>query len=127
MLKDLLFEKEEKPHYKKKWQFRPEWMLTGLNTPVCVQWLIDKPEYTVGKDRENDGVLNNSRSVCDRHMLLRCTEEGCFAEHNGSDGEISVNGKPVGNEETVQVKNGDVLRLGNVCFVLEKIRREGRV
>ena len=61
MLKNLLFEKEEKPHYRKEWQFCPEWMLTGLNTPVCVQWLIDKPLFTVGKDDDNDGVLSRNR------------------------------------------------------------------
>ena len=126
MLKELLFEKEEIPHYKKEWRFRPEWTLTGLNTPVCVQWLIDKSVYTVGKEKDNDGILNNNRTVSDRHMLVRSTEEGCFVEDNGSNGDIYVNAQPIGNDGPVQVRNGDVLRLGNVYFVLEKIRWEDR-
>ena len=38
-------------------EFVPRLFISGVNTPVCVQLLIDKPSFTLGKGDGCDGVL----------------------------------------------------------------------
>ena len=121
MFKDLLFEKEELKPYKKEWSFKPEWMLTGLNTDSCIQWLITKPEFSIGKGEENDGVLRMSRMTDECRVIVRCCETGCYVEAADSTSAVKLNGTSIADGEQIKVKNGDVLQIAASYLLVEKI------
>ena len=126
MLKELFYSAEEPRPYKKEWTFKPEWMLTGLNTPVCVQLLVDKPEYTVGKNDENDGSLWFNKLVSGKHAVLRCGENGLTVEDLQSTNGTLINGSYIRPHEPMKLKDGDRLQIATSYFLVEKVRAEER-
>ena len=65
------FLKKEKPKAEQKKpvqaQFTTQLFIAGVNTPVCVQLLINKIGFTMGKAEACDGVLDFNEEISREH------------------------------------------------------------
>lgn len=115
---------QEIPKNTEKEEFEPSWMLSGLNTPVCVQLLVSKPEYIIGSSNECDATLSFSSTISGRHIRLIDKSGNCIAEDLSSTNGSLLNGYKLTPGETKVVHDGDHLQIASFVFQIEKIRRQ---
>jgi pSer/pThr/pTyr-binding forkhead associated (FHA) protein len=75
---------------------------------------LDKPVIFIGRDRECDVVLTDSRRVSRKHCCLAIVNDQLVVRDLGSMNGIYVNGQRV--ERTRTMRPGDELAIGDVRF-----------
>lgn len=73
---------------------------------------IDKPSISIGRDNDNDLVLND-RTVSRRHAEIVFNGSGFVINDKGSTNKVIVNGRIV---ESTELKTGDIIGLGEVVL-----------
>jgi pSer/pThr/pTyr-binding forkhead associated (FHA) protein len=76
----------------------------------------------IGRGENNDIVIDGDRSISRNHCLLFEREGRIFAQDTGSRNGTSINGTPVTAEDAMELRDGDILRLGlsRLLFQIEK-------
>ncbi len=102
--------------------FTPSLILSGVKTPQKVEIVLNKPEFTVGKNRDSvDGVISFNQAISRVHCKFICVENRYFIVDIGSSNGTFVNGARVAVNTQVPVKAGDRIKLANSEFVLRAV------
>lgn len=79
-----------------------------LNKEIVNELILDKAEFVLGRDSNNDFQLTDS-SVSRRHVKLTRIMNDYLAEDLGSTNGTTLNGNPVQKQ---MLKSGDILKVG---------------
>jgi hypothetical protein len=102
--------------------FTPSLILSGIKTPQKVEIVINKPEFTIGKNSDSvDGVIQFNQAISRVHCKFVCVENRYFLVDIGSSNGTFVNGARVAVNSQVPVKAGDRIKLANSEFILRAI------
>ena len=101
--------------------FCPVIFISGVNTPVCVQLLIDKPEFVMGKSDACDGVLSFNDEISREHCRI-VWRDGQYAivDLNSTNG-TCLNDEVLVPGREYRISPGDRLRLSTSTFLVEQI------
>ncbi len=106
-------------------QFIPVLYICGLNTPACVQLLMNRERFTIGSNVDNDGVVNfPTMGLSEAHCVIECAEEGYTIEDLGSVNGTYINGRRLLPNTKAAIRDGDQIRLGMAVFSVDEIVQE---
>lgn len=102
-------------------KFAPVLFLYGVNTPVCVQLLINKPVFSIGKSDSCDGVLAFNPEISKEHCRIIYRNGEYFVVDLNSTNRTYLNDEVLdrGTEYLLHVR--DRLRLSTLTFSVEPI------
>ena len=107
--------------------FMPSLYICGLNTPSCVQFLINRERFTIGSGTENDGVVDfAAMALSPAHCIIEYADEGYSVSDCGSVNGTFVNNRRLLPEMKTPLRDGDQLRLGMAVFSVDEIVQEER-
>lgn len=103
--------------------FTPDMLLCGVNTPVCATFLIDKPEFTLGKAEECDGMITFSNEISRNHARIAWRDGQYYLTDLDSTNKTFLNGRVLVPHEENLLSPGDRVTLSTWIFQLEKINK----
>lgn len=101
--------------------FYPQLFLSGMNTPVCVQLLIDKPVFVLGKSDSCDGVLSFNDEISREHCRISWRDGGYTIADLNSTNSTCLNGSVLIPNQEYPLRPGDRLQLSASTFLVEQI------
>ena len=102
-------------------RLNPVLFLSGINTPVCVQLLLNTPEFTLGKSDSCDGILAFNDEISREHCkILQREGQYYIVDLNSTNGTYLNDEMLVPNQE-YPIQPGDRLRLSASTFQVEQI------
>ena len=101
--------------------FVPCLFISGVNTPVCVQLLINKPEFTLGKSENCDGILVFNDEISREHCKIIWRNGSYFVIDLNSTNSTCLNGMELSPGQEYPIRPGDQLRLSASIFQIEQI------
>ena len=105
--------------------FVPSLYICGLNTPVCIQFLINRERFAIGSAADNDGIVNfAAMGLSASHCVIEYAEDGYTVTDCGSVNGTFVNNRRLLPDTRVPIRNGDQLRLGMAVFSVDEIVQE---
>ena len=102
-------------------EFRPSIFVSGVNTPVCVQLLVNKPEFTLGKSDSCDGVLSFNDEISREHCKIIWKDGKYYLIDLNSTNSTCLNDAVLTPGQEYPMQAGDRLRLSASTFVIEQI------
>lgn len=79
-------------------------------------FMVNKPEFIMGKSKTADGTITNSAMVSRNHCLITKNGNSFMVEDLGSTNGTSINGYILNPHEIYYLNNGDTLTLADVEF-----------
>lgn len=108
-------------------KFVPSLYICGLNTPSCLQFLVNRERFTIGSGAENNGVVDSAAmGLSPAHCVIETAEDGYTVSDCGSVNGTFVNNRRLLPEMKTPIRNGDQLRLGMAVFSVDEIVQEER-
>jgi hypothetical protein len=102
--------------------FRPSIALCGLNTPVKVEIVINKPEFLLGKNVESvDGPLQFNKAISRVHCKIMFMGNQYYLADMGSVNGTFINGVRLTDGKQAPIKAGDRIKLANSEFIIKQI------
>lgn len=101
--------------------FWPTLLLFGEDTPVCVNLLINKPVFVLGKAATCDGVLAFNPEISRRHCRIWRSGSAYAVRDLESTNHTYLNDFPLRPDVDYMLNPGDHLRLATTTFVVERI------
>lgn len=101
--------------------FITDLFISGINTPACVQLLIIKPEFKLGKSDACDGVLAFSDEISREHCKILWREGQYYVIDLNSTNGTFLNDDMLAPNHEYPIKPGDRLKLSSVSFTVEQI------
>ena len=111
----------EAPAAPKRKEFKPSLFLSGVNTPVCVQLLINAPEFVLGKSDACNGVLAFNDEISREHCKILWRDGQYYLVDLNSTNSTCLNDEVLTPNREYSLHAGDRLRLSASTFVLEQI------
>lgn len=106
-------------------KFVPSLYICGLNTPSCIQFLINLEVFTVGSGKDNNGIVAaEAMGLSPAHCVIEYAEEGYTITDKNSLNGTFVNNRRLLPETKYPIRNGDQLRLGMALFSVDEIVQE---
>ena len=102
-------------------EFKPAIFISGVNTPVCVQLLINKPEFILGKSDNCDGVLSFNDEISHEHCKIIWKDGQYYLIDLHSTNGTCLNDAVLTPGQEYPLHAGDRLRLSASTFVIEQI------
>ncbi len=103
--------------------FTSEWMLLGMNAPVCAAFLINRPEFIIGKDESCDGRLTFSDEISRKHAKILWRDGAYFLVDLDSLNKTFLNGVMLEPHQETALEPGDIIGFSTSLFSVEKINR----
>lgn len=103
--------------------FAPQLMLCGVNTPTCATFLIDTPEFILGKQHDCNGVISFSNEISRHHAKILWRDGAYYIVDLDSANKTFVNGKALAPHIEKELRSGDRIALSTSVFQVEKIHR----
>lgn len=126
----MLFKKAEEPYIpvvEMPDEYIPTMYISGMNTPVCIQFLINKEQFTIGAGPENDGVVSfPALGLSRKHAVIEYADGVYTLSDCRSTNGTYLNGKWLLPESKTPIKAGDQIRFGMAVFSVDEIVQEGK-
>lgn len=103
--------------------FSPDMLLCGINTPLCAIFLIDKPEFILGKAEDCDGVISFSNEISRNHAKICWRDGQYFLCDLDSNNKTFLNGQVLVPHQESPIAPGDRIAFSTWIFRLEKINK----
>lgn len=98
---------------------QPQMKITSINSPVQLNFEVNKPEYVLGKQSNMvDGVVMYNPAISRIHCKVIYENERYYLSDMGSVNGTFVNHQRVYQNHKVEIKNGDHIRLANSEFTI---------
>jgi len=107
--------------YREMCAFLKDRFISGINTPVCVQLLIDKAEYVIGKSDSSDGILSFNDEISREHCKIVWHDAKYFIVDLNSTNGTYLNDEMLVPNQEYAIQPGDHLRLSASTFLVEQI------
>ena len=95
--------------------------ISGVNTPVCVQLLIDAPEFVIGKSDSCNGVLSFNEEISREHCKIVWHDSQYYIVDLNSTNGTYLNSEMLAPNQEYPIRPGDHLRLSASTFLVEQI------
>lgn len=95
--------------------------ISGVNTPVCVQLLINLPEFLLGKNDSCNGNLSFNGEISREHCKIVWHDNQYFIVDLNSTNGTYLNGEMLVPNQEYPIQPGDYLRLSASTFLVEQI------
>lgn len=106
--------------------FVPSLYICGMNTPECIQFLINKERFSIGSDAGNDGIVDfSTMGLSGSHCVIAYSGNGYTIEDLGSVNGTFVNNRRLLPDTQAPIRDGDHIRLGMAVFSVDEIVQEG--
>ena len=102
-------------------EFTPSIFISGVNTPVCVQLLVNKPDFVLGKSESCDGILSYSDEISREHCRILWRDGNYYLMDLNSTNSTWLNEEMLTPGQEYPLHAGDRLRLCASTFVVERI------
>lgn len=101
--------------------YTPSMILVNLSTTNGEQIIINKPVFTLGRDRSCDHVLSNCSEISRTHVTIRYDEQKqeSFIVDNNSHNGTYVNNIRLRPETPKTLVSGDLVQLGTLRFMAQ--------
>lgn len=90
--------------------------LVALNAPNPFEMEVTKQDFTIGKRKSNDGVIDYNKMLSRVHCRISSDNQGFVIVDLNSTNGTFVNDIKVKPNAAFPIKNGDVIRLANSSF-----------
>ena len=97
-------------------------LLTGLNTPVCAAYLVEKLPFVLGKAEDCDAVLYFSSEISRHHARIDHTGDHVTITDLGSANHTRLNGGLLTPNAPYPIKPGDQVSFSVFNFLVEELR-----
>lgn len=105
--------------------FVPTLYICGLNTPACVQLLINRERFAIGSGAGNDGIVDfPTMGLSEAHCVIECAEGAFTIEDLSSLNGTYINGRRLLPNTKAAIRDGDQIRLGMAVFSVDEIVQE---
>lgn len=102
-------------------EFVPKIAMIGLNTPEKVLIVIDKPEFTIGKNSESvDGAILFNKAISRIHCKIATVDNMFYICDMGSSNGTYVNGTRIKAGDNIELRIGDKIKLANSEFTIKE-------
>ena len=112
---------ENKESRKEEKMFIPRLLICGINTPVCVQLLINSSDFSIGYSEECNGVLRFNREISKLHCRVVHKEGNYSLIDCGSTNGTYLNGSKLEKDVPYPLREGDRIRLSTSTFAVETL------
>ena len=102
-------------------QFNTQLFISGVNTPVCVQMLINKIGFVMGKADVCDGILDFNEEISREHCKIIWRDGIYYIVDLNSTNGTYLNGEALAANREYPIHPGDRLRLSASTFKVEQI------
>ena len=106
---------------KEEMPFIPRLLICGINTPECVQLLINREDFTIGYSEECNGVLRFNREISKLHCRIVYKEKEFYIIDCGSTNGTYLNGSRLEKDAPYPLREGDRLRFSTSTFAVEML------
>ena len=103
--------------------FSPDIILYGVNTPVCAAYLINKPEFILGKGENCDGIISFSPEISHNHAQITWENGTYYITDLKSTNRTFLNGKALPPEQKRVFRSGDRITLSTFIFQAQRINK----
>ncbi len=103
--------------------FSPDMMLCGVNTPICAAYLINKPEFVLGKSESCDGVISFSPEISHSHARITWENGTYYITDLKSTNRTFLNGRALPPEQKRVFRSGDRITLSTFIFQAQRINK----
>lgn len=98
---------------------QPVLTLTAINSPVQLFIVVNQPEYLIGKNPNMvDGAITHNPAISRVHCKITFAQGKYYVTDMGSANGTYVNQQRLEKQQTVEINNGDYLKLANSDFVI---------
>lgn len=98
---------------------QPVMTITAINSPVQIVLSISIPEYLIGKNPEMvNGAVTYNPAISRVHCKVTYSAGRYYLTDMGSANGTFVNQQRLGKQQTVELNNGDYLKLANSDFIV---------
>lgn len=102
--------------------FIPSLTLCGYNTPQKNEFVINKPEFTIGKNEDSvDAAILFDKAISRIHCKILYCSNQYYIEDEGSLNGTFVNETKIMAKSKVPIKAGDMIRLADCNFILKPL------
>lgn len=125
---NLFGKKEEAPYVpvvELPEEYIPAMYISGMNTPVCMQFLINRERFTIGSGADCDGIVDTPALGLSRQHAVIEYENGTYtlSDCRSTNGTY-LNGKWLLPETKTVIRAGDQIRFGMAVFSVDEISQE---
>ena len=100
-------------------QAQPTMTITAINSPVQMALTITQPEYLIGKNPGMvHGAVTHNPAISRVHCKISYVQGHYYLTDVGSANGTYINQHKVEPHQTVEISNGDYLKLANSDFVI---------
>lgn len=99
----------------------PTLVLVREGAGKAEQIVVNKPEFTIGRDPACDYVIQQHQYISGVHAIIHTGSKGSCAyitdnhSHNG----IFINNSRIAPDQPVQISVGDVIQLGSIRLIVQ--------
>lgn len=98
---------------------QPTMSITAINTPVQLTLTVTQPEYLIGKNPSMvHGAVTHNPAISRVHCKISYVQGRYFLTDMGSANGTYINQHKLEPHQTVEISNGDYLKLANSDFVI---------
>lgn len=98
---------------------QPIMSITAINSPVQLVLTINQPEYLIGKNPNMvNGAVTHNPAISRVHCKITYSKGKYYLTDMGSANGTYINQRRLENQQTVEINNGDYLKLANSDFVI---------
>lgn len=98
---------------------QPTMKITAINSPSPIELVINCAEYKIGKNSAMvDGVILHNPAISRIHCKISYVLGKYYVTDMGSANGTFVNNQKIESQQTVEIHNGDNLKLANSKFVV---------
>ncbi len=98
---------------------QPVLTVTSINSPVHVTLSVNQPEFLIGKNPNMvDGAVIHNPAISRIHCKITFVQGKYYLTDVGSANGTFINQQKIDNQQMVEIKNGDYLKLANSEFII---------
>lgn len=105
--------------------FKPSLLLCGVNTPECVQLLINAEAFVLGKAEDCHGRLDFNTEISRHHCEIIWRDGLYYVKDHGSTNHTYLNDAMLEPQVEYPLVSGDRLQLSTSVFTVEEFHQRG--
>lgn len=102
--------------------FIPTIIFSGFRTTEKIEFVIDKPQFIIGKNPEAvHGVIGFNKAISRVHCKITYDKGKYYISDMGSSNGTFINSKRIQQGNLVEIKVGDIIKLANSEFIIKAL------
>lgn len=103
------------------YEMSPLVFLSGLNTPTCTMYLVNRPSFIIGRAEECNAALRFSSAISRKHARIDWQEGRYTLTDLGSTNHTYINGVELIPNKPYPLKPRDTVSFSDFSFLVEPL------